>query len=288
MWRRAKMKEAIPEVLRSIELLPKPGSWHRRPVFDMSVTVNFPSERPKGIGLFDLDGTLIAWDCQLLFRHFVVRRQPWRGIFLPIFLLHAPLAKLLGTETMKRVFLSYLWGMDEAALHQCASKFADAVMPAIYPEVKEMLEEHQRKGHFTILASASPEIYVREIGKRLGFDLSLGTEVEWGGLFPELSNHKGQAKVVRLHQVLPPEWFDAGGLRGCHGYSDSTADLPMLEICEDATVVNPGARLEGIAAASNWRVVRPGRPWRSRLGLIWRSLALLVGIGRDPGGLNPK
>ena len=48
---------------------------------------NQPSEaRPAGIALFDLDGTLIAWDCQLLFRHYVLRREPWRGIFLPVFL----------------------------------------------------------------------------------------------------------------------------------------------------------------------------------------------------------
>ena len=51
---------------------------------------------PERIALFDLDGTLLAWDCQLLFRHFVLRREPWRGIFLPVFLVFLPFAGCLG------------------------------------------------------------------------------------------------------------------------------------------------------------------------------------------------
>ena len=46
-----------------------------------------------------------------------------------------------------------------------------------------------------ILASASPEFYVAELGRELGFDLTLGTPVELGSFFPDLVNHKGSAKV---------------------------------------------------------------------------------------------
>jgi len=248
---------------------------------------NLPTERPPDIALFDLDGTLIAWDCQLLFRHFVVRREPWRVVFLKLFLLLAPLAKLLGTATMKRVFLSYLWGIDRETLRHHASEFADAVMPAIYPEVMAMLEEHRRRRHFTVLTSASPELYVREIGRRLGFDLSLGTVVEWGHLFPDLENHKGEAKVRRLQRLLPADWFDGQGSLRAHGYTDSTADLPLLALCDRATVVNPGHRLSALAEENGWSIVRPKRPWRNRRGFAWRALALLIGLGRDPGALSP-
>ena len=80
------------------------------------VPASIPETPPAGIALFDLDGTLIAWDCQLLFRHFVLRREPWRGIFLPVFLVFLPFAGLLGCGRMKRVFLSYLWRMDPEKL----------------------------------------------------------------------------------------------------------------------------------------------------------------------------
>lgn len=252
-----------------------------RPVSDP-----FPQTPPKAIALFDLDGTLIAWDCQLLFRHFIVRREPWRVIFLPVFLIFLPLVALLGAAGMKRVFLSYLWKMPEEKLAAYSREFAVAVVPAIYPALRARVEQHRLDGHFLILASASPEFYVAEIGRELEFHLTLGTPVELGNFFPDLENHKGAAKVRRLHEVLPWSYFQNGRLVRCHGYTDSCADLPMLGLCDTASVVNPSFALEEIAREAGWEVVCPGRPWKSRYGFAVRALALLLGIGRDPGGLG--
>ncbi len=252
----------------------------------MSPTVNIPKDRPSGVALFDLDGTLIAWDCQLLFRHYVVRREPWRGLFLPIFLAFIPLVGLLGAGPMKRVFLSYLWKMPKADLEEYSRDFAKWLIPAIYGEMRAKMEAKRAEGCYLILSSASPEFYVREIGRELGFDLTLGTPVEMGYLFPDLDNHKGEAKVDRLRQVLPPAWFDDGKLVNCHGYTDSCADLPMLRICDDATVVNPKKELLDIAKKKGWEVVLPSRPWSHRLGFAWRTIALLIGFGKDPGGIR--
>ncbi len=242
---------------------------------------SIPKTPPAGIALFDLDGTLIAWDCQLLFRHFVVRREPWRRIFLPVFLAFLPLAGLLQAAGMKRVFLSYLWLMDRETLARYSREFAASLMPAIYPEVRAMLERHRAAGHFLILASASPEFYVAEIGRELGFHLTLGTPVELGAFFPDLENNKGAAKVERLKELLPPAYFESGKLRHCHGYTDSCADLPMLALCDAVTVVNPSPRLTAIAQECGWETVRPERPWQSRLGFARRALALLLGIGQS-------
>ena len=240
---------------------------------------------PTGIAWFDLDGTLIAWDCQLLFRHFVVRRQPWRRIFLPVFLAFLPLTMLLGAGKMKRIFLSYLWRMDPATLAGYSREFAATMMPAIYPELRERLEAHRAAGHLLILASASPEFYVVEIGRELGFDLTFGTPVELGPFFPKLVNHKSRAKVERLSKILPATYFENAKLRHCHGYTDSTADLPMLALCGSVTVVNPSPSLTAIAEKSCWEIVRPDRPWKSRFAFAARVIALLFGIGRDPGGV---
>ena len=240
-----------------------------------------PETPPAGIALFDLDGTLIAWDCQLLFRHFVVRREPWRGIFLPVFLAFLPLAGLLQAAGMKRVFLSYLWRMDRETLAGYSREFAASLMPAIYPELRGRLERHRDAGHFLILASASPEFYAAEIGRALGFHLTLGTPVELGPFFPDLENNKGAAKVRRLKELLPAAYFENGKLRHCHGYTDSCADLPMLALCDAVTVVNPSSRLTAIAEESGWEIVRPERPWKSRFGFARRALALLFGMGQS-------
>ena len=248
-----------------------------------AVHPDIPPEPAKGIALFDLDGTLIAWDCQILFRHFILRREPWRGVFLPVFLAFLPLAGLLGAGGMKRVFLSYLWGMDQETLAAYSREFAKAIQPAIYAGLRARLESHRERGHFLILASASPEFYVAEIGRELGFDLTLGTPVITGGFFPDLDNHKGEAKVTRLREVLPASYFSDARLRCCHGYTDSRADLPMLALCESVTVVNPSAPLTHMAEQNGWEILRPARPWKTRLGFALRVLALLTGLGRDPG-----
>ncbi len=239
-----------------------------------------PKTPPAGIALFDLDGTLIAWDCQLLFRHFVLRQEPWRGIFLPVFLAFLPLAGLLGAGGMKRVFLSYLWRMDPVVLAEYSREFAASLMPSIYPDLRKKLEAQRAAGDFLILASASPEFYVAEIGRELGFDLTLGTPVELGEFFPDLENHKGTAKVARLMEVLPAPWFENGMLRNCHGYTDSCADLPMLGLCDSATVVNPSPRLTALAEESGWEIVRPERPWNSKFGFGIQVLKLLFGWGK--------
>ena len=248
-----------------------------------AVTDIFPTSPASGIAWFDLDGTLIAWDCQLLFRHFILRREPWRGIFLPVFLIFLPLVGLVGVGGMKRVFLSYLWRMKPETLDAYSREFAAAVMPCIYPELRDRLEKHRRRGDLLILASASPEFYVRHIGRELGFHLTLGTLVKLGPFFPDLKNHKGGAKVRRLSDVLPAGYFENGKLRDSHGYTDSTADLPMLALCQAVTVVNPAATLEALAHARGWEIVRPSRPWKSKSGFAKRAFFLLLGMRRDPG-----
>ncbi len=253
-----------------------------------ALPASLPTAAPEGIALFDLDGTLLAWDCQLLFRHFIVRQSPWRGVFLPLFLALLPLAGLLGTARMKRVFLSYLWRIEPAALAAYSRDFAHSLMPGFYQELLEQLERHRACGHFLILSSASPECYVTEIGRALGFHLSLGSPVQTGTLIPKVQNHKGAAKVDRLLELLPPAYFSMGKLRNAHGYTDSCADLPMLGICENATVVNPSRRLAVLAHAAGWEIVRPARPWKSRAGYALRVLALLTGVHRDPAGLKLK
>jgi HAD superfamily hydrolase (TIGR01490 family) len=245
-----------------------------------------PPSPPAGIALFDLDGTLIAWDCQLLFRHFILRREPWRGIFLPVFLAFLPLAGLLGAGGMKRVFLTYLWGMSLERLDRYSREFAGMIMAGIYPQLRDRLEGHRQQGDFLILASASPEFYVKHIGSELGFHLSLGTRVGMGKFFPDLLNHKGAAKVERLRKLLPAAYFENDRLRHSHGYTDSTADLPMLALCHEVTVVNPSSTLNALAETAGWERIRLGRPWKSKAGFAIRVLSLLLGVGSDPGKIS--
>jgi HAD superfamily hydrolase (TIGR01490 family) len=247
--------------------------------------MNLTETPPKGIALFDMDGTLLAWDCQLLFRHHVIHQEPLRGFSVLLFMKFLPFAGVLGTENLKRIFHSFLWKMPPERINELSQSFAERLLPSIYPELKSAIEKHREAGHLTILSSASPECYVAELGKLLGFDLSLGTVFENNALFPDLVNHKGANKVTRLRELLPSSYFQEGKIVNSHGYTDSTADLPMLEICQQATVVNPKPVLTELAEQKGWTILRPSLPWKSSFEKSWRVILLLLGIGKNPAKL---
>lgn len=245
------------------------------------VTDDLRAKAGRGLALFDLDGTLIAWDTQMLFCDHVLRQEGLRRAYLPFFAAFLPVAGLLGDEGMKRVFLSYLWRADREEILGWAREFAAVWFPSrCYPEMLERLRRHREAGHLTVLASASPEFYVREVGRALGFDVALGTPVTWEGampLFPELTNHKGGEKVRRLSELLGPPGDEGWPLS--HGYSDSSADLPMLRCCSGNTLVNPSPRLSEIGEKHGWEIVRPEKPWRDGIGHAREVLRRITGFG---------
>ncbi len=196
--------------------------------------------------LFDMDGTLFAVDSQMRFARFVLRRHGWRRLYL-LFVLPCGLLRalhIIGTPVMKRAFLSYAWGMTAEQLDKDTTDFVQGeLLPAIFPELREKLEAHQRAGDVTVLCSASPDWWVQKFGKALGFTHVIGTPLEavekrvpLMPCIPPPGNNKGENKLTRLASI--------GITRAELGYTDSKADLPMLSICERAVLVNPKPELE--------------------------------------------
>jgi phosphatidylglycerophosphatase C len=241
-------------------------------------------KRKGGLALFDLDQTLVPWDTQLLFCNWVLRHEPLRRLFLLILLPFLPLSQVLGSEGMKRVFLSFLWGMRRDRLEELVEGFVERYVPSeFYPSLLEECAQERTRGRRLVLVSASPEFYARPIGEALGFDASYGTRVEFGEimpLFPDFlgGNNKLEVKVKRL--LEEGEIDHVGVVEDSAGYSDSTVDLPMLELCEEVTVVNPGERLRYLADRNGWRVLCPARPFRDKRQMAWRCLKQMCGLER--------
>ncbi len=195
--------------------------------------------------VFDMDGTLFAGDSQLRFARRILRRHPWRWLLMLPFIpaLIAWGLRLISTELLKRIFLSYAWGFSRVQLEEMGRVFAEEeLLPALYPEVRERWEIHRAVGDEIVLCSASPEWWTRPLGEALGAALVIATPVEFvdGKLplmpvIPSPGNNRGEAKVSRLSS--------AGIDRARVGYTDSEADLPLLGICEHAVLVNPSQKL---------------------------------------------
>ncbi|HEY2572716.1 MAG TPA: HAD-IB family phosphatase, partial [Verrucomicrobiaceae bacterium] len=188
----------------------------------------------RSFAFFDLDHTLLPFDTQVLFCNFILRHQRWRTLwhlaFLPCALLRA--MQLVPTSTAKRAFMSYLTGMRRETLQARAKEFAERVVnPAIYPVMREELEKQRAAGRLLVLNSASPDFYVGEIARVLGFDHFIATRIEVFATLPFLprmigQNNKREVKIARMKAEVP-EFAAANDtvLRDSWSYSDSEADL---------------------------------------------------------------
>ena len=214
---------------------------------------------------FDLDGTLLPWDTQLLFCNHVLRRRGWRRILLVPFLLLTPLAALhvLRSRAMKRVFLAYLWRIRRDDLAALAEEFADEVADRhLWPEMRAEVERHRAEGCVLVLNTASPAFYAEPTARRLGFDHCVATAVVVPGRMPLIAaidgpNNKRAAKIdaMRARDILPPDL--ALPDPRSWAYTDSAVDIPLLGCAGHGVLVHPRPDLAAQAAAHGWTIVRP-------------------------------
>lgn len=252
----------------------------------MAPSITQPQPTSSGYALFDLDQTLIPWDTQLLFCDFVLKRMPWRRFYILIFVPFIALSKILGAEGMKRVFLNYLWGLRPKDLDELATAFVEQhFSETFYQEMLDVLEKQKQLGRTTVLSSASPEIWVKPIAEKLGVDHYFGTTVETEPrvrLFPDIigGNNKGANKLVKMRHILPDGFDPSSGdiLPNSHGFSDSHADLPMLNICESASMVHPTEKLQREGEQRGWNTYSPQRPTSGKRSFAIACIRQALGI----------
>lgn len=242
------------------------------------------------VGLFDLDHTVLPYDTQALFCNYVLKKYWWRRFYLIIFSIALPLriVKILDTKGIKRVYLSYLWGMDVSLLRKLAQGFAEEVVKKVsYPEVVNRIEGFHDSGGVTVLNTASPEFYAEEIAKMFDMKYCYGTRVvipESGRmpLFPKIigRNNKKSAKLVRMDHLFGEEFeeFPSAPMNESHGYSDSMADMPLLEYSEKQTLVNPDPNLEKIGLERDWEIMKPAQPYSGKVGDMWCAIRQALGF----------
>ena len=116
-------------------------------------------------------------------------------------------------------------------------------MKGIHHDAIASIKLHQELGHELVLLSASLDIYVEPLGKRLGFKQIICTRTTWedNALGKELAggNCYGSAKIECFRQ-----WFENRPEdRILAAYGDHESDFPLLKIAERGIVVNPGRKL---------------------------------------------
>ena len=193
---------------------------------------------PRTVAVFDFDGTLTRRDTLLPFL-----RRTQGGRRTSIALLATSLLLARDRDAAKEGLLQRLLaGAEIDELQSAAQVFADAVIQrGIRPSMVERVQSHKAEGHELVIVTASPELYVRPIGERLGFDAVLGTRLETDGngrLTGRLKgrNCRGQEKVERLRAWL-------GSDAELYAYGDSSGDRALWEFADHAYRVRRGRLL---------------------------------------------
>jgi phosphatidylglycerophosphatase C len=195
--------------------------------------------------IFDLDGTLTKGDTYLPFlwvclRSFGIRK--WSIVLLPYYILLYFGGRITNSR-LKEIFLrEVLSGVPLERLQPVSRRFVSALLKKMMnEELTYTLQLHLKEKHRVVLATASFDIYVREIAERLGIPEVVCTSVEInnGMITGQIlgRNCHGAEKVTRLEKLLTPS-----DLQCAVFYTDHHSDLPLLKRVGKGFLVNPSLR----------------------------------------------
>jgi phosphatidylglycerophosphatase C len=135
----------------------------------------------------------------------------------------------VNNTTLKQHFLMcFLGGTDKERIERWTNVFLDKLLrTGMLKQAMETLRKHRQNGDCLVLLSASLDIYVNELGSRLGFDEVICTQTEWqrDKLTGNLASNdcKGMEKIRRLSYSIG--YFGTGKIIA---YADHHTDIPLL------------------------------------------------------------
>jgi phosphatidylglycerophosphatase C len=203
------------------------------------------------VALFDLDGTLTWRDTLLPFLLGFLGRHPHRA--LGLWRLPFALARYWQDRDRgalkSRVIRMVMGGERRAVVGAWADAFVNHLKPkqCFRPLALAVVEAHRAAGDRLVLMSASPDLYVPLIGRLLGFERTVCTEVEWQGDRVDghftTANRRGEEKLrcmTWLREQYPALPIIA--------YGNSASDLDHMRHADRALLVNGDDAARRLAA----------------------------------------
>jgi putative phosphoserine phosphatase/1-acylglycerol-3-phosphate O-acyltransferase len=205
----------------------------------------------RRIAFFDLDRTLIAGYSVLAMAVETARHAAARGQLAQSARLLQDVARQKrhgsGAHYHKLVkrLASALSGVAEQTLAELGEKaWSNHVARSLYSEAVALVEAHRAAGDLLVIISAASRYQVEPVARALGIDEVCCTQLAvengrfTGEVIAPLCYGEGKTmaarRVARRHQCsLKNSWF----------YSDSSADLPLLNRVGRPVAVNPSEKL---------------------------------------------
>ena len=221
--------------------------------------------RPTRLALFDLDGTLIPGDSDHAFGEFMVQLG-WVDAESHRRANDAFYAQYqAGTLDIDAYvdFATGAWRQRPLADQAEASRrfMAEVMQPQLRPPAFELVRAHQQAGALGAIVTATNEVVTRPIADALGVPHLLAVRLQRDAQGRATGRIDGvpsfrEGKIDRVHQWLAGLGHQLSDFSASVFYSDSTNDLPLLELVSTPVATNPSPALEAIALQRGWRILR--------------------------------
>ena len=245
-----------------------------------------PSARFPAAAFFDLDKTLLAQSSGLAFARpfyregLMGRREAIRSAYAQLFFSLSG-ANDKVTDGLRRELSRLVTGWDTETVKRIISEtLNDVVDPLVHAEALDTIDDHKNRGHAIVIVSASGSDVVEPIAAWLQADHWIASELEidHGRYTGNITFYAHGSAKAEAMQALAAE--QSWNLAECYAYSDSSTDIPMLEIVGHPNAVNPDAELKQRATTEGWPILKWHRSvsLRERLPRIDRKTGTRIAV----------
>jgi HAD superfamily hydrolase (TIGR01490 family) len=230
--------------------------------------VSQPDGRDQGeparssAAFFDLDNTLMRGSSLFLLARGLYRRGFFTWGQLARFGMRQARFRLHGREreaeieTLRHAALTFVAGHSVEELEEVANEvFVESIHSALWSQTIALAQAHLNNGERVWLVTAAPIEAARVVAERIGFTGALGTIAEQqdgkytGRLVGDLLH--GPAKAIAVAALASTQELD---LSRSAAYSDSSNDLPLLELVGFPCAINPDRALRRRAKKMGWQI----------------------------------
>jgi putative phosphoserine phosphatase/1-acylglycerol-3-phosphate O-acyltransferase len=214
----------------------------------------------SSVAFFDLDYTLLDTSSGMLYIREALRQRRASLWLVGQTFLNYQLKRIDFGQAHGRLITQVgRYGRNEAA-NFFAEWIPRRLLPRLTAAGRAKIEWHRRQGHRVVILSASIEEIVRPVAEYLG----LGQDYLSTHLAVENGRYTGQLAGPLCYGPGKVYWAQQWALKhslefpppGSYFYTDSSSDLPLLELVQYPVPVNPSRKLAKIAAARGWPIER--------------------------------
>jgi putative phosphoserine phosphatase / 1-acylglycerol-3-phosphate O-acyltransferase len=218
-------------------------------------------EGPHVGAFFDLDGTLVAgYTVAAVTKDRLRHREVGPTEFLHM--MQLALEYRLGRGQFENVIegvVSSSRGRLAEDVEELGERvFQQSVADLIYPEMRELVRAHQRRGHTVVLSSSALSMQAAPVARYLGIEHLICNRLvvdENGILTGDIERPVvwGDTKATSVQRFAADHQID---LRLSYFYADGDEDIGLMYLVGNPRPTNPGPNLSKVAARRGWPVLR--------------------------------